>query len=85
MRSAVCWGYEAELIGDMINSVIDEYGFWLDDHTAFCSVHEEEDLAEAMEYFILPTGLTDTSLLLTLSDQQAFTTMVDTFKQITQP
>ncbi len=82
MRSAICWGYEAELLGEVIDRVIDDYGFWHGDQTAFCSVHEEEALEEALEFFILPCGLAETGLVLTCGDDAALRTLTSTFSLV---
>lgn len=61
---AICAGEQAEEMSTVFDHLIDENNFSHDGYTPYSSV--EDGLSEALQYFALPTGLTDTSLILTI-------------------
>lgn len=83
MRAALCLGPEAERMVEIVDELVDAYGFAHEARTVYASAHEDEDLAEAIQYFILPTGLAETGLLLVLGGEDAFRQTVRTFGQAT--
>ncbi len=81
MRSALCWGTEAEQMTEIIDEIIDEREFSLEGRTAYATLHEDESLTEVIEYFILPNDLADTGLLVVIADETEFKNTVMAFGQ----
>ena len=83
MRYALCHGSDAAKVGDVLDELIDANHFSFEGHTPYTSVHAEESLAEAIEYFILPAGLAETGLLIVVGEEDAFRGALREFNQIT--
>ncbi|GHV23657.1 hypothetical protein AGMMS49959_17430 [Planctomycetales bacterium] len=67
MVCAICIGDEAEKISEIIDEEIDDGGFVFDGNTPYTQVGSGS-LGEELELFVLPTGLTEVGLILTLGD-----------------
>ena len=83
MRFALCHGERAEAMAEIIDRLIDDFHFIHNGFTVYSSSHPNEDLEEAMEYFILPNGLAETGLILVLGDEIALQKAMKTFAKIT--
>ena len=76
---AVCRGVEAPVLNDIFGELaesgdIDANGF------AFTSMSvDDEPLSEAIEYFVLPSGLASTGLLLVIGDAGDFKNAIEDF------
>ena len=84
MRFALCCGLECERLSDLINDLLEDGAFHQDGRTAVCTAHEDEPVADVMEYFALPSGVAPTNLLLTLGGQPAFEQSYHTFSQVAE-
>lgn len=80
MAFALCAGEQAELMSQIIDQLIDENGFSHDGFTPYSSV--EEGLSEAMQYFVLPTGVTQTSLIITIGNDNDQGSALDLFDNL---
>jgi len=63
---ALCTGEQSDLMSEIIDRLIDENNFTHDGFTPYSSI--EEGLSDAMQYFALPTGITQTSLIITIGN-----------------
>lgn len=66
MAYALCTGEQAEQMSGILDRLIDDSGFLHDGCTPYSDI--EEGLSDAMEYFVLPTGNTQTSLIVTVGN-----------------
>lgn len=69
MVYALCIGEHGERMSMLIDRLVDENGYTRNDMTVFSNASQEESINEAMEYFVLPTGLGDTGLILSIGDE----------------
>jgi hypothetical protein len=83
LRFALCHGPEAGAMGKVLDELIDEHGFSCEGLTAYTSVHEDDSLAEAVEYFILPAGLAETSLLVVVGSDASYREVMKSFAKAT--
>lgn len=66
---ALCIGEHGERMSEVLDTLIDEHEYALNDMTVFSNASHEESIDEAMEYFVLPSGLSDTGLILSIGDE----------------
>ncbi len=66
MAYALCTGEQAEEMSGILDRLIDDSGFLYDGCTPYSDV--EDGLSDALEYFVLPTGNTQTSLIVTIGN-----------------
>lgn len=66
---ALCIGEHGERMSQVLDALIDEHEYALNDMTVFSNASHEESIDEAMEYFVLPSGLSDTGLILSIGDE----------------
>lgn len=71
MRYAVCNGVECDRLSDLLNELLEEGEYHLEGRTA-AACCDDGSFEEALEYFILPSGMAPANLVLTLGDQAAF-------------
>jgi hypothetical protein len=83
MRFALCHGSEAERMGDILDELLEDNEFAHKGYTAYTSVHDDDPLEEAVEYFILPSGLADTGLMLVIGDESSFRSVMRAFTKVT--
>lgn len=83
MRIAICRGHEAERMGEIIDELVDEHAFHHDGRTVYASVHEDENLEDVMEYFVLPNDQTDMAALVVLGEESAFRKTLRVFSAVT--
>lgn len=72
MRFAVCAGIESDRLADLLNDVLEEGEYHDEGRTAVAASYEDEPVEEAMEYFILPSGIAPASLVVTIGDEPVF-------------
>lgn len=84
MRSAICSGLQGERLGEILDEIIDEHGFYPNNRTVYTSVHLDEPIEETLDYFVLPNGLADTGLIVVVGDEHAFGEVVKTFLRLTR-
>ncbi len=82
MRQAVCCGSEADTMGEILDDIADEFSFHHDGRPVFTSIHDDESLAEVLDYFILPNGLADKSLILVIGNDKSFREALRTFAKV---
>lgn len=76
---AVCRGSEAGLLNDVFGGIAEDGGCDAGG-IAFTSMSiEDEPLREAIEYFVLPSGLAGTGLILVIGDSEDFQDAVQQF------
>lgn len=73
---AVCIGNAAEKMSEILDELIDDHNFTFDGFTPYSHV-EDGSLADSLEFFSLPTGLTTVSLILTLGSGDDHNATVD--------
>lgn len=81
---AVCIGDAAEKMSEILDELIDNNNFTFDGYTPYTQVGDGS-LADSLEFFTLPTGLTDVSLILTLgsgSDHNATVDMMNSLFEL---
>ena len=76
---AVCRGEKADRLNDIFIGLAEE-GRVDKGGVAFTSMHsDDETLGETLQYFILPSGLASTGLLVVIGDSRDFRSAVDDF------
>jgi len=83
LRQAVCCGPEAEAMGEMIDAMADDHEITHDGRSVLASIHDDESLDEVIDYFILPNGIAETSLLVVLGDEVAMRDTLRSFARVT--
>jgi hypothetical protein len=83
LRYALCHGPGAKAMGQVLDDLIDEHGFSCEGLTAYTSVHQDESLAEAVEYFVLPAGLAETSFLVVIGNDADYRQVMRAFTKAT--
>lgn len=83
MRAGICHGEGAEMMGSMIDGLVDEYGFSHNERTVYASVHDDEELDEVIDYFVLPNGLADIGLIVVIGEESAFEDVLFLFNHVT--
>ena len=81
---AVCIGDAAEKMSSILDDLIDDHNFTFDGFTPYTQTGDGS-LADSLEFFTLPTGLTDVSLILTLggsSDHDAAVDMMNSLFEL---
>lgn len=73
---AVCIGDAAEKMSEILDELIDNHNFTFDGFTPYTQMGDGS-LADSLEFFTLPTGLTDVSLILTLGGSSDHNATVD--------
>lgn len=73
---AVCIGNAAERMSEILDELIDNHNFTFDGFTPYTQIGDGS-LADSLEFFTLPTGLTDVSLILTLGGKSDHNAAVD--------
>lgn len=73
---AVCIGDAAEKMSKILDDLIDDHNFTFDGFTPYTQTGDGT-LADSLEFFTLPTGLTDVSLILTLGGSSDHNAAVD--------
>jgi len=73
---AVCIGNAAEKMSNILDELIDNNNFTFDGFTPYTQLGDGS-LADSLEFFTLPTGLTDVSLILTLGSDPDHNAAVD--------
>ena len=81
LACAICNGKQAEEASEIIDESIDKYGSSDDKFTPYSSTCEE-GIEEALQYFSLPTGITSTSLILTIGNENDNDSMMDTINNL---
>lgn len=84
MCAAVINGDEAGKMGELIDNLIDEHDFNHDGRTVYTSCHEDEEIEEVMDYFVLPNGLAEIGLIVVFGEQGDFGEAVDSFNNIAE-
>lgn len=69
MAYALCIGEHAERVSLLIDRLVDDHDYTRNDMTVYSDASQEESINEAMEYFVLPSGLGDTGLILSIGDE----------------
>ncbi len=82
MRFALCYGQGADEMAELIDELVDEYNYMHNGCTVFSTVHEDGDIGDALAYFVLPNGLADTGLILSLGDDGDFDQWTETFDSL---
>lgn len=82
LACAICNGSQAEEASEIIDEVIDKYGSSDDQYTPYSSTCEE-GIEEALQYFSLPTGITETSFILTIGSDSDGGSMMDVINNLT--
>ena len=77
---ALCAGDQAEEMSEIIDRLIDEGAYSNDGFTPYTSV--EDGLSEALEYFVLPTGITSISLIITIGNNDDQGSALDLFDNL---
>lgn len=80
MAYALCTGEQADVMSGIIDRLIDESGLLHDGFTPYSSI--EDGLSDAMEFFVLPTGITQTSLIVTIGNDDDQNGVMDLFNNL---
>ncbi len=72
MRFAVCAGIESDRLADLLNELLEEGEYHQEGRSAAVASYDDEPVEEAMEYFILPSGIAPASLVITIGDEPVF-------------
>ncbi len=82
LRHGICHGEKADRMSEILDEIIDSFDISDNNQTAFSSSHEGEDISETMEYFLLPSGLADSGLILVLGTDNDWGGTMDSFDNL---
>lgn len=71
MTYALCVGERADALRQRIDELVDDQSLEHDGYTVYSDVFDQ-DFEAALDYFVLPTGLTQTSLILCMNEDHGF-------------
>lgn len=82
LACAVCSGDQAELMSEIIDKSIDEnQSSFNDGLTPYSSAHED-GLSDALQYFALPSGITNISVIITIGSDSEHGSALDLFDSL---
>ena len=81
MACAICNGEQAEEASEIIDEVINTFDSSDDQYTPYSSSCEE-GFDEALQYFALPTGLTNVSIIITVGDDHDHGSTIDSINSL---
>ena len=81
MACAICNGEQADEVSSIIDDTINNFDS-SDDHYTPYSSSCEEGFDEALQYFALPTGLTTTSIIITVGNDSDHSSTVDVINNL---
>ncbi len=81
MACVICNGEQAEETSDIIDDTINTFGA-TDDHYTPYSSPCEESFSEALQYFALPTGLTNTSIIITIGNTSDYGSTIESINNL---
>ncbi len=81
LACAICNGEQAEEVSNIIDDTIDKFGSSDDQHTPYSSPCEE-GIDEALQYFALPTGITNISLIITIGTDNDHGNTIETINNL---